>query len=87
MYRDYAQQAREEGYPEIAALFEGVAEIERERETRFQRPGAHFFTAQPQRIFSKASDVVWVCRNCGHVHVGSEAPKICSRLRPSAGLF
>ena len=35
MYRDYAQQAREEGYPEIAALFEGVAEIEREHEMRF----------------------------------------------------
>ena len=86
MYRDYAQQAREEGYPEIAALFEGVAEIEREHEVRFNAL-VHNFTAQPQRIFSKESDVVWVCRNCGHVHVGSEAPKICPVCAHPQGYF
>ena len=86
MYRDYAPPAREEGYPEIAALLEGVAEIEREHEMRFNAL-VHNFTAQPQRIFSKESDVVWVCRNCGHVHVGSEAPKICPVCAHPQGYF
>ena len=76
MYRRFAEEAIEEGYPEIASLFEGVAGIEHEHQDRYDALVQNF-TAQPQRIFFKDSEVVWVCRNCGHVHTGSDAPKVC----------
>ena len=75
-HRRYEKEAKQEGYHEIAALFQGVAEIERWHEQRFQALVENL-SAQPQRVFSKKSEVVWICRNCGHISTGPEAPKQC----------
>ena len=74
MYDDFAREAREEGFERIAKLFEEVAKIEREHEERYR---ALIDNIKEERVFNKEESVVWVCRNCGHVHVGKVAPKVC----------
>ena len=74
MYDDFAREAREEGFERIAKVFEGVAKIEREHEERYR---ALIDNIKEERVFNKEESVVWVCRNCGHVHVGKVAPKVC----------
>jgi rubrerythrin len=74
MYPKFAKEAEKEGLIEIAKLFRGVAEIEREHEKRYLR----FLKDMKENIvFKRGNNVVWVCRNCGHIHFGKEAPKIC----------
>ena len=74
MYAEFAKTAREEGFDRIANLFEGVAKIEKEHEERYRKLLANI---NDKVVFSKDGDCIWVCRNCGHVHVGKEAPKVC----------
>lgn len=74
MYSEFAKVAREEGFEQIAALFEGVAAIEKEHEERYRR----LITNIEQGIvFSKDGDTIWQCRNCGHICIGKEAPEVC----------
>ena len=72
MYATFAKEAREEGFEDIAKLFEGVAEIEKEHEERYKKLLANI---EGDLVFSKDGDVVWQCANCGHICVGKKRPK------------
>ena len=74
MYPAFAREAREEGFEEIARLFEGVAEIEMEHEERYRKLLANI---EGDLVFSKEGDVIWQCANCGHICVGKKAPEVC----------
>ena len=74
MYATFAKEAKEEGFDEIAKLFEGVARIEKEHEERYRKLLAN---VNGDLVFSKDGDVVWQCSNCGHICVGRKAPEVC----------
>jgi rubrerythrin len=74
MYAGFAKTAREEGFEDIARMFEGVAKIEAEHEERYK---ALLDNVTNKKCFIKKEVTVWVCRNCGHKHVGKEAPAVC----------
>ncbi|MDR1070539.1 MAG: rubrerythrin family protein [Gracilibacteraceae bacterium] len=74
MYAGFAKIAREEGFTKIAAQFEGVAKVEKEHEERYL---ALLKNLETGAVFKKDGKTYWKCRNCGHIHVGAEAPKIC----------
>ena len=74
MYQEFAKTAREEGFLELAKKFEAVGEIERHHEERYRKLLENIETAQ---VFAKAGVTVWVCRNCGHIHIGENAPTVC----------
>ncbi len=74
MYPSFAKTAREEGFDEIAELFEGVAAIEKEHEERYRKLLENI---EKDLVFSDDGDTVWVCSNCGHVVVGPKAPEVC----------
>ena len=74
MYAQFAKEAREEGFDKIAAMFEGVAKIEKDHEERYRKLLANI---EGGLVFSRDGDMVWICRNCGHVHVGKAAPEVC----------
>ncbi len=74
MYATFAKEAREEGFDEIARLFEGVAAIEKEHEERYRKLLAN---VEGDLVFSKDGDVIWQCSNCGHIVVGKKAPEVC----------
>ena len=74
MYVQFAKEAREEGFDEIADLFEGVAKIEKEHEERYKKLLANI---EGDLVFSKDGDCVWQCTNCGHIVVGKKAPEVC----------
>ena len=74
MYAGYAVTAREEGLDEIATLFEEVAKIEREHEERYLKLLANI---EGGIVFSRDGDMIWKCRNCGHIVVGKNAPDVC----------
>lgn len=74
MYPKMAQEAEEEGFIELAAKFRMVANIEKEHEERYR---ALLKNLENSEVFEKSEIVVWECRNCGHIHVGTKAPKMC----------
>ncbi len=74
MYAEFAVVAKEEGFDHIAALFEMVAKIEKEHEERYKKLLANI---EGGVVFSKDNDIVWICSNCGHVHIGKKAPEMC----------
>lgn len=74
MYAQFAKDARAEGFEEIAALFEGVAAIEKEHEERYRKLLAN---VENGLVFSKDGDKIWQCSNCGHICVGQQAPEVC----------
>ncbi|MDO4984659.1 MAG: rubrerythrin family protein [Prevotella sp.] len=74
MYARMAQEAREEGFNEIAAKFELVAKVEAEHEARYRKL---LDNVKKERVFSKDNDVIWQCSNCGHIVIGKKAPQVC----------
>ncbi|MDY3917739.1 MAG: rubrerythrin family protein [Candidatus Limivivens sp.] len=74
MYAEFAKVAREEGFDDIAFLFEGVAKIEKEHEERYR---ALLANVEEGKVFKRGEIYVWQCSNCGHIHVGCEAPEVC----------
>ena len=74
MYKRFAKVAREEGFEEIALAFEGVAAIEKEHQKRYN---SFLKNMQDKIVFKREKEVVWICRNCGHIHKGLEAPEVC----------
>ncbi len=74
MYAQFAKVAKEEGFDRIAKLFEGVATIEKEHEERYKKLLKNI---EDEVVFSNDGDTIWVCRNCGHVVIGKNAPKVC----------
>ena len=74
MYEGFAKTAEEEGFPELAAKFRAVGEIEKHHEERYRALLKNIETAQ---VFEKSEVKVWECRNCGHIVVGTKAPEVC----------
>ncbi len=74
MYKRFAKKAREEGFEDIAKLFEGVAAIEKEHQKRYE---ALLKNMREGKVFKKPNPVVWECRNCGHKLKSDEAPEVC----------
>ena len=74
MYKNFAAEAKEEGFDDIASLFEKVAKIEKEHEERYRKLLSN---VKDELVFSKDGDVIWVCSNCGHIVIGKKAPEVC----------
>lgn len=74
MYPSMAKQAQEDGFPEIARVFEGIGKIEKRHQERYK---ALLKNIEEKKVFEKSDKVFWVCRNCGHVHEGKNAPNKC----------
>ena len=74
MYAGFAKTAREEGFNHIAYLFEEVGKIEKEHEERYLKL---LENVKEGIVFSRDGDKIWKCRNCGHLHIGKEAPELC----------
>ncbi|MBR6522501.1 MAG: rubrerythrin family protein [Oscillospiraceae bacterium] len=74
MYKEFAEVAREEGFDDIAALFDGVAAVEKHHEERYL---ALLANVEEKKVFARDAEMIWICRNCGHIHVGNEAPVVC----------
>ena len=74
MYAQFAKEAKEEGFDRIAYLFEAVGAIEKTHEDRYRKLLAN---VEGGLVFSSEGDAIWECRNCGHIYIGKEAPKIC----------
>ncbi|MBQ3494310.1 MAG: rubrerythrin family protein [Clostridia bacterium] len=74
MYAKMAEEAREEGFDQIAAEFEGVAKIEKTHEERYLKLAQN---VKDNAVFVKPDEKVWICGNCGHLHIGKEAPMLC----------
>lgn len=84
MYATFAKEAKEEGFDDIAFLFEGVAKIEKEHEERYRKLLAN---VEGGLVFSKDGDTIWQCSNCGHIHIGKSAPEVCPVCAHPEGLF
>jgi len=74
MYATFAKEAKEEGFDKIAYLFEAVAKIEKEHEERYLKLLKNI---EEGKVFNSEGKVAWICRNCGHVHYGENAPELC----------
>ncbi len=74
MYEEFARQAKEEGFDKIAFLFEAVGKIEKTHEERFNKL---LDNINNDKVFKKDQSEAWVCKICGHVHVGDKAIKVC----------
>jgi rubrerythrin len=74
MYANFAKEAREEGFNDIAFLFEKVAVIEKEHEERYKKL---LENVTEKKVFQKGEKVVWQCSNCGFTYEGEKAPELC----------
>ena len=74
MYKEFGDVAEEEGFTKLAKQFRDVAEIEKAHEERFR---AMLFDVDTNKVFEKSEEVMWICRNCGHVVIGKKAPEVC----------
>ena len=74
MYDTFAKEAEEEGFTALAAKFRAVAVIEKAHEQRYL---ALLNNVEMQKVFEKSEEVMWECRNCGHLVVGKKAPQVC----------
>ena len=74
MYAGFAKVAKEEGFDRIAYLFEAVGRIEKEHEERFKKL---LENVEEGKVFEAGEVKIWKCRNCGHICIGKEAPKVC----------
>ncbi|MDL2205455.1 rubrerythrin family protein [Eubacteriales bacterium OttesenSCG-928-N13] len=74
MYPEFAKVAREEGFTDIAQLFDGVAAVEKEHAERYRKL---LDNVEGGLVFSRDGEMIWQCSNCGHIHVGMQAPESC----------
>ena len=74
MYDGFAKTAEAEGFPELAAKFRMVGEVEKHHEERYR---ALLNNVETKKVFEKSEVKVWECRNCGHIVVGTKAPEVC----------
>lgn len=85
MYQDFAKKAKEEGFDDIADKFLQVAEIEKKHKERFEKL---LNNIKNDEVFSKKTGIhMWKCRNCGHIHIGTEAPIKCPTCDHSKAYF
>lgn len=74
LYPGFAKTARAEGFPAVAAMYDAVSNAERQHEKRYR---ALLENVKQDKVFKKAATVKWRCSNCGYIHEGPEAPKVC----------
>ena len=74
MYKNFAEVAREEGFDDIAELFDAAASVEKVHEERY---ATLLENIKADKVFKKDEEVAWKCNNCGYIHYGSEAPDVC----------
>ena len=74
MYAQFAKEAKEEGFDELAILFEAVGKIEKAHEERYRKL---LESVKNQKVFNRQTKIVWECANCGHLHIGETAPQLC----------
>jgi rubrerythrin len=74
MYPEFAKTAREEGFDNLAEVFEAIAVAEKQHEKRYADLAANI---EAGKVFKRDAKVTWRCRNCGYLHEGSEAPEVC----------
>ena len=74
MYKNFAKDAKEEGFTDIARLFELVAAIEKRHEERYRKLLKNI---EENKVFSRSEQKIWICRNCGHIYIGKNAPEKC----------
>ena len=84
MYAGFAVVAREEGFDEIADLFEKVAAIEKMHEERYRKLLAN---VEGGLVFSRDEDMMWECSNCGHIVIGKKAPEVCPVCKHAKSYF
>lgn len=84
MYKDFAKDAEEEGFSDLAEKFRLVAEIEKTHEERYRKLLKNIETNQ---VFEKSEVKVWECRNCGHIVVGTKAPEVCPACNHPKSFF
>ncbi len=74
MYAEFAETARKEGFADLAELFDGVAGVEKEHEERYRKLIERIEAGE---VFQREGVYAWKCNNCGHIHIGKEAPMVC----------
>lgn len=74
MYKQFAEEARAEGFENIAKMFDGVGEVEKAHEERYRKLLAN---VEGGIVFSRDGDMIWQCANCGHLEIGKAAPEVC----------
>jgi len=84
VYRNFGLTAKEEGYNRIAMTFENIAKIERVHAERF---GRFADALENGTLFKKDEEIAWLCTNCGHIHIGREAPEVCAVCKHPRGFF
>lgn len=84
VYKNFGKIAKEEGYAAIAHTFESIAKIEKSHAERFGRIADEL---ENGTLFKKDEEIAWICTNCGHIHIGKEAPGICSVCQHPQGYF
>ncbi len=84
MYANFAKEAEEEGFTEIANKLKMIADIEREHEERFKKLLQNL---QDGKVFKKDNVVIWKCRKCGHIHVAVDAPAVCPVCNHTQSFF
>ena len=84
MYDEFARVAKEEGFDRIAFLFESVGKIEKEHEERFRKLIKNI---EEGLVFTSDDDRIWICRNCGHVVIGKNAPEVCPVCKHPKSFF
>lgn len=84
MYPKFAKEARDEGFTEIAIQMELIAKVEEEHEKRYRQLIENMKNGA---VFKKDDKIVWICRNCGHIHVATAAPQICPVCKHQQSFF
>jgi rubrerythrin len=84
IYKDFAATAEKEGFPEVAAAFKMIAKVELEHEKRYR---ALLDNVTSGRVFKKGKAERWICRNCGYIHEGPEAPGLCPACQHPQAFF
>ena len=84
MYATFAEVAKEEGFPQIAAMFTLVGKIEKTHEERYRQLLSNI---EHGIVFSRDGDRVWMCRKCGHIHFVTKAPSICPVCKRTQAFF
>ena len=84
MYDEFAKTAKEEGFTEIAFLFEKVGAIEKTHEERYRKLLGNI---EGGLVFSKDNDTIWECANCGHIVIGQKAPEVCPVCKHPKSFF
>lgn len=84
LYPTFAQEAREEGFGEIAVVFDNIAKVEKAHEERYRTLCKNL---EDGIVFTRGDAMIWKCRNCGFLHEGKTAPKLCPACAHAQAFF